>query len=99
MQGSGGDWPRRNTPHRKPPCEELDPAAISPQTPLGELVAPPGTLAISGPISKGRDRREGDGKGGESGKGAGREGVHPSPRKKKKSAPMISIKHQTQCIS
>ena len=29
-----------------PPCEELDPAAISTQTPLGELIAPPGTLAI-----------------------------------------------------
>jgi len=23
--GNGGDWPRRKTPHRAPPCEELDP--------------------------------------------------------------------------
>jgi len=34
------------TPHRVPPCEELDPAAISPQTPLGEFIAPSGALAI-----------------------------------------------------
>jgi len=39
-QGNGGDWPRRNTPHRMPPCEELDPAAISSQTHWGELIAP-----------------------------------------------------------
>ena len=28
LQGNGGDCPRRKTPHRVPPCEELDPSAV-----------------------------------------------------------------------